>query len=159
MKSCLKYIFTTVSAAFLTVVCTQGQELTVRKLKLNDPITNEMAPFVHDSTLYFISNRKSNLVKNVFDQEDRFLYKLYKAHIDKDGNTGRTTLFEATTGQELTVGPMTMSTDGVTLIATLNKKNELKLQRRNREPNQLWLFQSQKAGSNWQELRELPFGY
>jgi plastocyanin len=159
MKSCLKYIFTTVSAAFLTVVCTQGQELTVRKLKLNDPITNEMAPFVHDSTLYFISNRKSNLVKNVFDQEDRFLYKLYKAHIDKDGNTGRTTLFEATAGQELTVGPMTMSTDGVTLIATLNKKNELKLQRGNREPNQLWLFQSQKAGSNWQEFRELPFGY
>src|SRR5690554_7902223 len=86
MKSCLKYIFTTVSAAFLTVVCTQGQELTVRKLKLNDPITNEMAPFVHDSTLYFISNRKSNLVKNVFDQEDRFLYKLYKAHIDKMEN-------------------------------------------------------------------------
>src|SRR5690606_30874126 len=109
MKSCLKYIFTTVSAAFLTAVCTQGQELTVRKLKLNDPITNEMAPFVHDSTLYFISNRKSNLVKNVFDQEDRFLYKLYNAHIDKDGNTGRTTLFEATAGQELTAGPMTMS--------------------------------------------------
>ena len=47
-----------------------AQEISLRKLPVGTPWSDEMAPLVQDSTLYFVSNRKSTWLVNRTDQNE-----------------------------------------------------------------------------------------
>lgn len=140
----------------LLTPCVKAQDISLSKLNVNTT-NSEMAPMVLDSTLYFISNRKSSVLVNVFTQDDQHLYKLYSAPLEPDGRAGKVTLFEPTADQPLTSGPITFSPDGALLITTLNQTRELSSARHSDTENQLRLYQSYKRRDSWQTLDEIPF--
>jgi hypothetical protein len=141
----------------LLTPCVNAQDIGITKLNVNTASNSEMAPMVLDSTLYFISNRKSSVLVNVFTQEDQHLYKLYAAPLRSDGSAGKVTLFELTADQPLTSGPITFSPDGALLITTLNQTRELSSARHSDTENQLRLYQSYKRQDRWQTMEEIPF--
>lgn len=157
MLNTYKFIIAALTSLLLVTGGAGAQEITLQKLNVNGAFSAEMAPFVHDSTLYFVSNRKSSVLVNVLSQDDQPLYKLFRAAIDKSGKSGRVTPFEATSDQALTVGPMTMSKDGMTMITTLNKTTSLRQARQGRSQNRLTLYEAHKRGNDWQEFAEIPF--
>ncbi len=141
----------------LLTPCIKAQEINITKLKVSNDATSEIAPLVLDSTLYFISNRKSTVLINIFNQDDQHLYRLYTAPLSPEGSAGKGSLFEFTADQHLTSGPITFSPDGTMLITTLNKTNDLKTARNSNTENQLSLYESHKRRNNWQPLEEIPF--
>ncbi len=143
--------------ALLLTPSIKAQEINITKLNVNSPASSELAPLVLDSTLYFISNRKSTVLVNIFNQDDQHLYKLYSAPLAPDGSAGKVSLFELTAEQPLTTGPITFSPDGTLLITTLNKTNDLRTARSSNTENQLSLYQSHKRSDTWQPLDEIPF--
>jgi hypothetical protein len=144
-------------AALLFTPCTKGQEISITRLNINNATSSEIAPLVLDSTLYFISNRKSSVLVNIFTQDNQHLYKLYSAPLNPDGSVGKVSLFELTADQPLSSGPITFSPDGALLITTLNQTKDLKAARNTGAENQLSLYQSHKRRDNWQPLEAIPF--
>jgi hypothetical protein len=86
--------------------------------------------------LYFVSNRKSSGITNIFNQDNEHLYKVYKAPLRPDG-LGKVSLFQPDKSYKLTSGSIAFSPDGQSHIATLNK---------NRTKNSKFLVQSTKSG-------------
>ncbi|TCO10581.1 PKD domain-containing protein [Natronoflexus pectinivorans] len=139
-----------------TIIPASGQELKVESLKINSVSSGEMAPFVHDSVIYFVSNRKSTIFINVFNQDNEHLYRLYKAPLLPGGRIGRVTPFEGLAGSLLTTGPVTISPDGEFMLATLNKSSSLREARSRSGYNQLGLFRLERQASGWENPVPLP---
>jgi hypothetical protein len=132
-----------------------AQELKVAPLDVNSS-HSEIAPHVHDSILYFVSNRKSAVLVNVFNQNEEHLYKLYKATLTKDGKIGRVSAFDPDPGRNLSHGPVTFSPDGRFLIATLNKTISLREAQKAGGVNQLTMFKVPFPVSGNETVTELP---
>lgn len=127
-----------------------AQEISLRKLPVGTPWSDEMAPVVKDSTLYFVSNRKSAWLVNLTDQNEQPLYKVYQAAIGENGQLGHPRIFEALSQEPLTVGPLSFSADGQTLIATLNTNRNPRTLRQQTKANRLGLFEATRHKQNWQ---------
>ena len=68
-----------VGAGILTLtVASRAQEINIRPLNLMGGDANAIYPFVYDSTLYFASDQKWDLMKTYYDQRGRHLYQLFK---------------------------------------------------------------------------------
>lgn len=145
--------------ALLLTPCIKAQEINITILNINSNASSELAPLVLDSTLYFISNRKSSVLVNLFTQDDQPFYKLYSAPLKADGSTGKVALFDLTANQPLTSGPITFSSDGQLMITTLNKTTDLRTARNTNAENQLSLYQAQKQSGSWQEVDEIDFDW
>ena len=64
MLNTYKFIIAALTSLLLVTGEAGAQEITLQKLSVNGAFSAEMAPFVHDSTLYFVSNRKSSVLEN-----------------------------------------------------------------------------------------------
>lgn len=132
-----------------------AQEISLRKLPVGTPWSDEMAPLVQDSTLYFVSNRKSTWLVNRSDQNDQPLYKVYQAAIGENGRLGHPRIFEVPGQEQLTVGPLSFSADGQTLITTLNTNRNPTALRQETEPKRLGLFEAHKRNQNWSSFKAI----
>ncbi|WP_158522796.1 PKD domain-containing protein [Geofilum rhodophaeum] len=129
-----------------------AQEISLRKLPVGTPWSDEMAPLVQDSTLYFVSNRKSAWMVNRTDQNEQPLYKVYRATIDKKGRIGHPQPYELFSSEQLTVGPLSFSADGQKVVATLNTA---RTPHQDPEPNRLGLFEAHKQNQNWSSFKAI----
>jgi len=135
----------------------QAQQIETTKIQINTH-ASEIAPFVHDSMLYFISNRKNSVLVNVFDQEMEHLYNLYRAPILKKGKIGKASLFQPVQSTMLPSGPVAFSPNGLFHIVTLNKVENLRNARISKREIPLGLFESrQLPGNKWDTYVPIPF--
>ena len=138
----------------------KGQDIEITKLKINTKRHNEISPVVHDSVLYFLSNRKSNVAPAIFNQDKNHLYKVYRTQLLPNKKTGKVTMFQPDKSFKLSAGSVTFSHYGSFHIATFNKVSNLK-QARSMSKNlelRLGLFESQKIGHDkWSEYTQLTF--
>lgn len=140
----------------ITFLCT-AQKLESVKLQINSS-SNEMAPFVKDSVLYFISNRKKNVLDNIFNQDKQHLYHIYQAPLLKDGTTGNVSLFKTTCNSHLQSGPITFSNNRGSNIITQYKIKSISDARKRSQKIPLGLFQSKEIlGNGYDTYEQIRF--
>ena len=140
----------------------ESQEIEVTKLSINTSISSEIAPLVHDSVLYFVSNRKSRVLTSILTQDEEHLYKIYSAPLLQNKKLGKITPFKFEKTIDLTAGPFALSNDGMLQIVTLNKSTSLKEARLSKKdtPNLLGLFEARRISPDkWDEYSQLSFSY
>lgn len=125
----------------------KGQEIEYEKLRISSS-ASEMAPYVHDSVLYFVSNRKNSVLITVFNQSDEHLYSLYQTPINNDGTTGKATLFQPLPEINIPSGPSAFAPNGQFHIITRNKVASLREARSRKKEIPLGLYQSQRLPNN-----------
>ena len=145
---------------FLQLVSVKGQEIEITKLRINWSGSSEMAPLVYDSTLYFVSNRKSSIINNILTQDEEHLYRIYSSPILKDGDMGKISSLQFEKIINLTIGPFAFSNDGMFQIVTLNKSTSLKearLKSKN-DLNLLGLFEARRISPDkWGDYKQIAF--
>lgn len=134
---------------------TIAQEIEVRKASINRPESSEVAPLLHDSVLYFISNRRTNFMVTYIDQNDELLYHVFRAPLESSGSLGKPKLFAPRHQPRFNAGPLTFSANGATMIATHNLENTIRGSKE--QSNRLGLYTTQKRNKGWQEYRQMPF--
>ena len=157
-----KILHIIISILLITVLLStdiKSQKINITKLGINTSNYSELAPNLHDSTLYFISNRKSRVLVNFFNQDNEFLYKLYSAPLLADGTIGKTSIFDLTETKTSNSGPITFSADDSLLITTQNAIQRINSAKSDSKQNQLFLFQSSKQNGIWQDLEKIPFDF
>ncbi|MFT3740462.1 MAG: PKD domain-containing protein [Breznakibacter sp.] len=98
------------------------QEYRIIPLPINHRSSNDIAPFVKDSVLYFSSNRRSSIFVGYFDQHMQHLYRWYSVEMLPGGKFGTPKPFLAQYQSKLNNGPFIFSRDGNTLLATQSTK-------------------------------------
>ncbi len=142
---------------FWPVVTSYSQKIDIVKLRINTP-ESEFAPFVHDSVLYFVTNRKKSILVNYFNNENQHLYNIYKTKILKEGKTSKVTLFNPGQNIILQAGPATISQNGQNLIITQNKIQSIRVAKSAKNKIPLGLYSSTLTpGKQWEPLIPLTF--
>ncbi len=133
-----------------------AQEIMVEPLSgINTPVNSELAPTMQDSVLYFISNRRTNLLVTYLNQDDELLYRVFQAPLKEDSTIGKTTLFAPPDQPRFNAGPLTFSANGSFLIATHNKSNKTGTRKKNESTNPLSLYIAEKKNNGWPRYQEL----
>ncbi len=128
-----------------------GQNIEIRKPEINTEGNNELAPVLQDSTLFFISNRRTNLLVTYMDQNEELLYQVFQARLNPDGTFSPTKLFAPPDRPRFNAGPVTFSPNGNTMIATHN----LNQGSRKDDKNKLGLYTAQKRNGAWQNYQKI----
>lgn len=140
-----------------------GQVTEVRKLDINTPENSEMAPMLQDSTLYFLSNRRTNILVTYMDQNEELLYRIFRAPLNSDSTLGNPKRFDPPKQPRFNAGPLTFSSNGATMIATHNLRNTARKKKSDSGDNLLGLFTAQKRNKGWRNYEQLkldvPEGY
>lgn len=135
----------------------KGQEIEYEKLRISSS-ASEMAPYVHDSVLYFVSNRKNSVLITVFNQADEHLYSLYQAPINNDGTTGKATMFQPIPEINIPSGPAAFAPNGQFHMVTRNKVASLREARSRKKDIPLGLYQSKRLPNNrWDAYTPVAF--
>ncbi|MFO8000755.1 MAG: PKD domain-containing protein [Marinilabilia sp.] len=134
----------------------RGQEIEVRKLEINTPGNSEMAPVLKDSVLYFLSNRRTNILVTYLDQDEELLYRIFRAPLKPDGTFKKPKLFSPPGQPRFNAGPLTFSSNGATLIATHNLSDSYRRSKPPDNNNLLGLFSARKENKGWRQYEKLP---
>ena len=151
-RNCLRPLFIVLLSYATTLA--YGQEPVVKQLKVSTPTAHELAPVVKDSILYFISNRKTNLLATYVDQDDELLYSLFSVPLKGGQPQGTARHFSFSGGSRFNQGPFTFSPNGTSIIITQNKPNKRK---GSRARPRLALFKTEKRIQEWGLFKPLKF--
>ncbi len=132
-----------------------AQETEIIKMDVSTPGNNELAPILRDSVLFFISNRRTNLLVTYMDQNEELLYRVLSAPLKSKGNTGPAKLFAPPGQPRFNAGPLTFSSNGATLIATHNLSNDYKHRKNSKKDNRLGLFTARKRNDAWHQFQQI----
>ncbi|MGQ1889995.1 PKD domain-containing protein [Thermophagus sp. OGC60D27] len=153
--NCRHFFCTCIFFWLIAIVNLSGQEIKIEKLNISTPATSEYAPIVKDSVLFFVSNRRANLLVTYFDQNRNILYSIFNAPLFSNGNTGKIKLFSPSGQPRFNAGPITFSGNGSSLIATHNRSLRPTKKRRQNRSNSLTLYSAQKEGAVWRDFKKL----
>lgn len=132
-----------------------AQKIEVTELSINSPASSEFAPVVQDSMLYFISNRRTNILVTYMDQNEELLYRVFQAPLKADTTFGKAAHFAPPGQPRLNAGPLTFSGNGAEMIATHNQRRNY-IGKKNREKsNPLGLFAAEKNNGGWYGYKPL----
>ena len=154
------YIPVIITFFLLYMFPVNGQEIKITKLDINNDFSSEISPVVHDSVLYFISNRKNEILINVINQNEEHLYKVYQAKLLPDGKLGKISSFQPDKSFKLSAGSVAFSSDNSFHIATFNKESSLKpmIFKTKKQKNLLGLYESKRiTPDKWGKYSQLPF--
>lgn len=133
----------------------RAQKIEVTNLSINSPASSEVAPVLHDSMLYFISNRRTNILVTYMDQNEQLLYRVFRAPLNPDTTIGKATHFAPPGQPRLNAGPLTFSGNGAEMIATHNRRRN-HIGRKNRQKtNPFSLFLAEKHNGGWHSYKHL----
>ena len=142
---------------------TTGQVTEIRHLEINTTENSEMAPILEDSVLYFLSNRRTNILVTYMDQNEELLYRIFRAPLKNDGTFGNSKRFAPPQQPRFSAGPLTFSANGAKMIATHNLSNSYRKSNSDRDNNLLGLFRARKRNKGWRNYEQLkldvPQGY
>jgi hypothetical protein len=132
-----------------------AQNIEVKPVKINTSENSELAPVIKDSVLFFISNRRTNLLVTYMDQENQLLYRVFKAPLHNDSTIGKATLFAPPSQPRFNAGPLTFSANGALMIATHNQSNRSPTRKNKDRTNPLTLYAAEKRNSGWHKYQRL----
>ncbi|WP_291861366.1 PKD domain-containing protein [Marinilabilia sp.] len=132
-----------------------AQDIVIQPVKINTPGNSEIAPLLEDSVLYFISNRRTNLLVTYLNQDDELLYHVFTAPLQADGTLGKTTLFAPPDQPRYNAGSLTFSANGSQMIATHNKSNKTTTRKTRDQSNPLSLYAAEKKDKGWHGYEQL----
>jgi hypothetical protein len=134
-----------------------GQKIEIQKLNINTSGSSEFAPTIRDSVLYFISNRRNNLLITYMNQNNELLYHIFKAPLNTDGTFDRVSLFAPPGQPKLSAGSLTFSKNDSFLIATYNRKSNYAGHKNQQGSTPLGLYVAENSNGGWHNFREIPF--
>lgn len=132
-----------------------AQEIEVRPVKVNTTENSELAPIVKDSVLYFISDRRTNILVTYMDQEEQLLYRVFKAPLINDSTTGKAAVFAPPGQPRFSAGPLTFSANGALMIATHNQNTRSTTRKNKDRINPLTLYVAEKKNNRWNRYQPL----
>lgn len=153
----MKKLFSILILFSICLFNVSAQEIEIKELTLNLKQSNAIAPFFHDSVLYYSSNKKSTVVKSVFDQNDEYLYKVYKTRLKPDGSWSSPQLAFENIQSPINNGAIALSENGEELILTQSQTASLKQAQRQKNGDKLGLFFSSKNGDAWTIPQSMSF--
>lgn len=140
-----------------SLLVVQAQDIEVKELSVNSKQNDEFAPFVKDSVLYFVSNKKQSVIKSVVDQNEEYLFKIYYSNIKNEGKLSKPKLFLPEIQSPLNNGGVTISQDGQILFITRSQVENVKKALRS-GGDKLGVFQLNKEGTSWSSnIQSLSF--
>lgn len=143
------------SIAFFDVM---SQDVEVKSLSFNKRGSDELAPFFHDSVLYFCSNRKSSVIKSVFDQNGQYLFKLYQSKLKYNGTWTAPEIAYPQLQSEVNNGAFFISESNDVIYITKSQSFNIKSAKRTGKGDKFGVFEVKKENDNWQsEVKSLPF--
>jgi hypothetical protein len=132
-----------------------SQQFTIEPIPTNSSLKNDFAPFVIDSTLYFASNRKHELVKTYLDQNNEGLYWMYKADILSNDDFGKELPVYPDLLGKLNTASLTCSEDGSKIFITRNQYSTVK--RSKGKENMLGIFIMENNDGRWSSPVAFPY--
>ncbi len=132
-----------------------AQDIVVKALESNSTIKNDFAPFVKDSTLYFTSNRKNEILKSYFDQNKELLYSIYKVAILPNDEMGKVSKLNTPEFSKLNTGSIWINSKNNLIYYSTNQYNSL--QRSKGRENLLGIFSIEYNGRKWSRPESFPF--
>ncbi len=155
MKNLLCNIFLVFVSLILSEGLIYSQEITVEKIPNNSMIRNDFAPFVIDSTLYFTSNRKHEIIKTYLDQNNEGLYRIYKAKLLMNDDFGNESQLISDKLSKLNTSSICFSEDKSKIFITQNQYSTIK--RSNGRDNLLGIFIIDNEEGKWSRPSSFPF--
>lgn len=134
-----------------------AQNIEIQSVNVSTPENSELAPVVKDSVLFFISDRRTNLLVTYMDQEEQLLYRVFKAPIKKDTTTGKATVFAPPDQPKFSAGPLTFSSNGALMIATHNQSNRSITRKKRNQTNPLTLYTAENKNNRWGRYQRINF--
>ncbi|MGQ1785884.1 MULTISPECIES: PKD domain-containing protein [unclassified Saccharicrinis] len=142
----LKHIFTFILLALFSL-SVYAQDIKIVNLKTNSPSKNDFAPYVVDSVLYFTSNRKHELLKSYLNQDNEWVYRLYKSSILPNDGMGKETALQNPQLSKLNTASICWSADTSTIVITQNQYSTIK--RSKGRKNLLGIFFIPNINGKW----------
>ena len=142
----LKYIIV-FSLVFFCVSTSHAQDIEIHKIETNSPNKNDFAPYVIDSVLYFSSNRKHEIMRSYLNQDNEWVYRLYRAPLLPNDGLGKERMMTNSQLSKLNTASIASSGDGSTLVITQNQYSTVK--RSKGRNNLLGIFLIQNKDGKW----------
>ncbi len=155
MKKLLSHIISVIVSFIMINGMVQAQEISVEKIPNNSLIKNDFAPFVIDSTLYFASNRKHEIVKTYLDQNNEGLYRIYKTNLLINDDFGKESPLNSERLSKLNTSSICFSEDKSKIFITQNQYTTVK--RSNGRENLFGIFIIENNNGKWSRPYSFPF--
>lgn len=134
-----------------------SQKIEIRNVQINDAY-NHFSPFVHKGKLYYSHNLKTKKGKPVKDFYGQYVYTLYSAYMDTQGEINHIKPVKKTKSGKFNMSVATITRDGKYMYFTGNADN---VGENNRKEFKTFNLQLQRAefvkGKGWTNFVTLPF--
>lgn len=144
---------------FFVMLCcdVNAQDVQLEKLPLNSNYSNEIAPFYHDSILYFSSNRRKSFFVTYFNQSGEKLYHLYQVRQTSDGKWVKPQLFDERYQSPFNNASVSINEAGNLMVISHGRADDLQGVKKSRNGDLLGLYQVKYNGKGWGKSTLLPF--
>lgn len=141
----------------LPLVDGKAQDLELDKLPINSSYSNEIAPFYHDSVLYFSSNRRNSLFVTYFDATGDKLYHLYQVRQTPEGGWTKPRMFDARYQSSFNNASVSMNAAGNVMMISRGRGDDIRSIQTSRYGDLLGVYQVKYNGKGWGKASLLPF--
>jgi Tol biopolymer transport system component/plastocyanin len=146
-------IITLLAYLLTSQVFVKAQDYEVKALSINEKFSNEMAPFMLDSTLYFCSDRRNTTFVNYTNQNNQNIYRWYQAKYS-NGKWSVPTVWMPNLQNKINNGPISFAVDGTKLAVTQNMQKNRGL---DKGEAKMGLVIYEQNGSKFNNKKTFPF--
>jgi hypothetical protein len=150
----ISYLIITIIGSFVYEDA-MAQSVNIQLLPTNSTFKNDFSPYVHDSFLYFTSNRKHELIKTYLDQNREGLYRLYSVRLLPDEEYTSEKVFRPHEFSKLNTASISYSKDGSRIAVTQNQYTTIK--RSKGRQNLLGIFFIENKDGKWKRPKAFPY--
>ncbi len=134
-----------------------AQDVRVQKLPVSTNGSNEMAPFIKDSVLYFSSNKQVALLKRYFDENKEPLYHIFSARLNADSTFAKQQQYLSDYMSPFNTGSVIFSVDGNQMYIGQNHYDTYKRSRQSRSGNAMGIYQAEMGNRGWSRKNNMSF--
>ncbi|MCG8582164.1 MAG: PKD domain-containing protein [Bacteroidales bacterium] len=133
-----------------------AQGLSVKKLPFCKPNQSEIAPTVHDSLLYYSSNKNVNWLSKAVDQDNQNFYNLFTVHQRQDSTWTLTEQYKPSYFSQYHTSSISFLPDSNEIYFTeVHMKERKRLQKNT--VNLFGVFVAKERGKGYTRAKGLPF--
>jgi len=143
---------------FNSCISLTAQDIKISPIPVNGTQSSEIAPFFKDSVMLFASNRKNSLLVNYFDNNNEYLYHIYRSRLKNDSSWTKPTPYQPEPGffTPFNTASIIYSADDSLIFVTQNHYDTYKRSRSSKNGNLVGIYMSQKNKRGWSRKENLP---
>jgi hypothetical protein len=130
----------------------QAQSVNIQLLPVNNTLRNDFSPYVHDSCLYFTSNRKHELIKTYLDQNREGLYRLYSVKLMQGDEYNSEEIFRPHEFSKLNTASISFSKDGSRIAVTQNQYTTIDRSKERQNLLGIYIIENEDGKWSWSEV-------